>query len=247
MARISQVFLMVSAFFCQAAYAFHPLISEDTGFLGKGVRQVEAGFEHIVLKEGTDVYGNALGMELSYGLTDNADLLLTAPWRGWSSGGLSGSGIGSLALETKFRIARKAGWVFALKPGFFLPAGDDEKGPGAGKRGIWLYGLAGKTAGPVQYYLNTGCLLNVNSSGEEKNIFKASAAAAIKAAPRTLVSADLTIETNSDPSAASHPLSSVFGFIWSPSASLDLDAGVKLGLNNAAAGLGLLAGATFRF
>lgn len=241
------VFLMVSAFFCRAAYAFHPLISEDTGFLGKGGRQVEAGFEHAASKEGADLYGNALGIKLSYGLTDKADLLLGAPWHGWTSGGRSESGIGDFTLETKFRIARKAGWVFALKPGFSLPTGDDGKGLGAGKRGVWLYGVAGKTAGPAQYYLNAGCLLNRNSSGEEEGIFKASAAAAVKVAPKTLASADLAIETNSDPAAALHPLSAVFGFIWSPSTSLDLDAGVKLGLNDAADDLGLLAGATFRF
>jgi len=233
--------------FCGNARALHPLISEDTGFLGKGVRQVETGFEYSAASGGADVYSRSLAAEFSYGLNGKADILLSAPWQGWTSAGMSESGPGDLALEAKFQVAEKAGWVLALKPGLSLPVGDEEKGLGSGRSGFWSYAIAGRASGPWQFYLNAGFLLNKNSGGEEEHIVKASAAAALEIAPGTLVSADLTTETSADPASLKHPAAAIFGLIWSPSENLDLDAGAKFGLNDEADDLGLLAGATFRF
>lgn len=228
------------------ASAFHPLISEDTGFLGKDVRQAELGFEHAVSKEGPDVYSNTGSAELSYGLFDKVDILLSAPWQGWNSHGVSESGLGDVALETKFPVGDKAGWTLALKPGFSLPAGDEAKSLGAGKGGVWLYGIAGRVAGPWHLYLNAGYLLNRNSVDEEENIFKASAAAALEVAPGLMVSGDLAAETNPDKDSSTPPASGVLGLIWSPYPTLDLDAGLKLGLTEPADDVGLLLGITLR-
>ena len=82
---------------CGEARAMHPLISEDAGFLGKGGRQVETGFEYSVSKEGADIYPNSPAAEISCGLSDKTDLLLTVPWRGWSSSGEAERGLGDLA------------------------------------------------------------------------------------------------------------------------------------------------------
>lgn len=232
---------------CTAARAMHPLISEDTGFLGKGGRQAEAGFEYSQTAEGGDAYSRALAVEVSYGLTDKADLLFTVPWNAWTAGGVSESGVGDLALEVKFAVAEKAGWTFALKPGVSFAAGDEEKGLGSGRSALWTHAIAGRAAGPWQFYLNAGYFLNRNSGGEEEDILKGSAAAIVEVAPKVLASADLSTETSADPASLKHPLTSIFGLVWSPSESLDLDAGVKLGLNDAADDLGLLAGLTFRF
>ena len=234
------------AFSPAAASAFHPLISEDIGFLGRDVRQVELGLDHSVEREGPDTYSTAGTAELSYGLFDRVDLLLSAPWQGWNSHGLAESGVGDVSLEAKFGAGRAGGWDLALKPGFSLPAGDEGRSLGAGKGGVWLYGVAGRTDGPRQYYLNAGFLLNRNSVGEEEHILKASAAAALEVLPKVLVSAELAAETNADASSVSHPVSSVFGLIWSPYPALDLDAGVSLGLTRPAADLGLLLGLTLR-
>ncbi len=208
---------------------------------------MEAGLEHAVSNEGPDVYSNIAAAEFSYGAAEKMDLLLTVPWQAWSSAGISESGVGDLGLDVKFQLAERAGWIFALKPGLTIASGDEEKGLGSGKSAYGVYLVAGRTAGSWQYYLNAGYLLNKNKGGEKEDILKASAAAAYEVLPRTLLTADLAAETNADASAASHPLSSVFGVVWSPAETLDLDAGVRVGLNDAADDLGLLAGATFRF
>ncbi|MCM2267585.1 MAG: transporter [Elusimicrobiales bacterium] len=226
--------------------AFHPLIGEDTGFLGKDVRQLEAGLEYSAAKEGPDTYATGAAAELSYGLFEDFDVLITVPWQGWRSHGISESGLGDVLLEVKFPVDRRAGWTFALKPGFSLPAGDEAKSLGAGKGGAWLYGIAGRAAGPWQYYLNAGYMLNRNSFDEEENILKASASAAYEFLPKVLATGELAAETNPDKEAASHPVYSVLGLVWSPYPTLDLDLGVRLGLTRPADDLGLLAGFTLR-
>lgn len=243
--RIFAVLLIVSAF-TGAACAFHPLISEDTAFLGRDVRQAELGFEHAVSKEGVDVYSNEASAAFSYGLLERVDVILSAPWQGWNSHGVSESGIGDVSLETKFPVGEKAGWTLALKPGFSMPAGNERKSLGAGKGGVWVYGVAGKTAGSWQYYLNAGYMLNRNSVDEEENILNVSAAAAYELVPELLATCDLALETNADKDSSTPPVSSVFGIIWSPYPSLDLDAGVRLGLTEPADDLGLLLGLTLR-
>lgn len=232
---------------CSTASAFHPLISEDTVFLGRDVIQAEVGFDHSERTNGPDVFANTVSAEFSYGLWDKLDIMISAPWQGWNSGGFSESGLGDVSMAVKFWVAARGGWNLALKPGFSLPAGNDAKGLGAGEGQVWVYGIAGRTDGPRRYYLNAGYKLNSNSGAEERHLFSGSAAVAFEALPRTMITAELSAATNTDKNSVSHPVSSVFGLIWSPNPSLDLDAGVRLGLNDSADDLGLLVGATLRF
>ncbi|HOI41764.1 MAG TPA: transporter [Elusimicrobiales bacterium] len=229
------------------ASAFHPMSTEDTGFLGRDVIQAEIGFDHTEDTDAADYFSNTLSATFSYGLWDKLDILLSAPWQGWDSGGLSGSGLGDVSLEAKFWVVESRGWDLALKPGFSLPAGDDAKGLGAGEGQVWVYGIAGRAEGPRQYYINAGYKYNKNSFNEEKNIFSASALGALEILPKILLAAELAVETNTDKDAASHPVSSLLGLVWSPAPTLDLDAGVRYGLNDAADDLGFILGATLRF
>ncbi|MDT8285663.1 MAG: transporter [Elusimicrobiales bacterium] len=241
--------LSAGALFCCAAplSAFHPMTTEDTVFIGRDVKQAEIGFDHTEDTDAADYFSNTLSATFSYGLWDKLEILISAPWQGWNSAGLSESGLGDVALETKFWVAERRGWDLALKPGFSLPAGNDAAGLGAGKGQVWLYCIAGRAEGPRQYYLNAGYRYNRNSVNEETDIFSASAMGAVELLPKTLLAAELAVETNTDKSAASPPVSSLLGLVWSPNPSLDLDAGVRYGLNDAAEELSLILGATVRF
>jgi len=241
------IFFSSVLFTCGGAQAFHPMSTEDTGFLGRDVIQAEVGFDHTEDTDAADYFSNTLSATFSYGLWDKLDLLLSAPWQGWDSGGLSESGLGDVSMEAKFWVAERRGWDLALKPGFSLPAGDDAKGLGAGEGQVWLYGIAGRTDSPRQYYVNAGYKYNRNSSNEEKNIFSASALGALEILPETLLAAELAVETNADKSAASHPVNSLLGLVWSPNPALDLDAGVRYGLNDSGVQVELIVGSTIRF
>lgn len=228
-----------------AALAFHPLMTEDTGFLGGGTRQLETGLEYS--DPGGGGYSRSLAGVFSYGVRGGLDIIVGVPWQELSGGGSAAAGPSDLSLEAKLRVTERAGWTFVLKPGFSLATGDEEKGLGAGKSGFWAYGVAGRTAGPWQFYLNAGYFHNGNNGGEKEAILKGSAAAVRELGGGFLLSADLGVETSAEQGSASHPLHTVLGLVWSPSSFLDLDAGVKLGLNGGADRAGFLAGATLRF
>lgn len=228
------------------AAAFHPLITEDVCFLGSDGRQIELGLDHAVEKSGPDRYATAASAELSYGLFDRFDVLVTVPWQGWSSQGLSKSGLGDVLVEAKFPAVRKAAWDFAVKTGFSLPAGDEADSLGAGKGGVWAYGIAGRTDGPRQYYFNAGYMFRNNSLDEQKHILKASAAGALEVLPKTIVSAELSLETAADNDSLSHPAYSLLGLTWTPYPTLDPSAGLRAGLTRAAADISFLGGLTLK-
>lgn len=245
--KISFAAAVLAVFYLSApAAAFTHLTGEDTRFLGRDGKQMEGWLDYSADKEGPDRYFTGASAKITYGLWDKLDLMVTVPWHGWNSHGISESGLGDALLEAKFQVADRSGWNLALKPGFSLPAGDEAKSLGAGKGGAWIYGIAGKTMGSWQLYLNAGFILNRNSLGEEKNILKASAAALLKAHPKLLAAAGVDASTNKDKSSTSNPVTSVFGLVWSPYPTLDLDAGLRLGLTRAAISEGLTAGLALR-
>ncbi|MDD5209361.1 MAG: transporter [Elusimicrobiales bacterium] len=233
-------------YFSAPAAAFTHLAGEDTRFLGRDEKQMEGWVDYSVSREGPDRYNTSASAKLTYGLWENLDLMVTVPWHGWNSHGISESGLGDALLEAKFQVAKKQDWALALKPGFSLPAGDEAKSLGAGKGGVWIYGIAGKSLGPWQLYLNAGFVLNRNSLDEKINILKASVAALLKVHPKLLAAAGVDASTNKDKSSSSNPITSVFGLVWSPYPTLDLDAGLRLGLTRAAISEGLVAGLTLR-
>lgn len=241
LAAVAALFLLSAP-----AGAFTHLAGEDTIFLGKYGKQLEGWVDHSVSKEGPDRYSTGASAKLGYGFWDGLDLAVTVPWHGWNSRGIAESGLGDALIEAKFKAQERAGWTLALRPGFSLPAGDEAKSLGAGKGGVWLDGIAGRTAGAWQFYLNAGYLHNRNSIDEEKNILRASAAALLRIHPKVLATAELAAATAKDKASSSNPATSVFGLAWSPYPTLDLDAGLKLGLTRAAENFGLAAGATLR-
>lgn len=241
-------FAAAAAFFFLSApaAAFTHLAGEDTIFLGKYGKQMEGWVDYSVSKEGPDRYSTGASAKLGYGFLDGLDLAVTVPWHGWNSRGIAESGLGDALIEAKFKAKEKAGWTLALRPGFSLPAGDEAKSLGAGKGGVWLDGIAGKAAGAWQFYLNAGYLHNRNSIDEEKNILRASAAALLRVHARVLATAEIAAATAKDKASPSSPVTSVFGLAWSPYPTLDLDAGLKLGLTRAAENFGLAVGASLR-
>lgn len=254
------------------AFAAHPLITDDTGTQGKGKFQVEVNSEFNNEKErqynsDEDKWetkketGSELATVLSYGITDNVDVVLGFPyqWKKTRIDGVvttdtteQGDGISDMSLEVKWRFYEKAGLGFALKPGITFPTGDENKGLGNGKVSYGLMFITTKEIKPWAFHLNLGYhhneyKLQADKDANRKDIWHTSLAAEVEVMKDLKVVGNIGMKRNPDKTSNTHPAFILGGLIYSISENVAVDAGVKAGLNKPETDLTLLAGITFRF
>jgi len=234
------------------AFAAIPLITDDTGTQGKGNFQLELFGEYghdreeIVTTKTSDI-----SLTLTYGIIDTVDIVLGIPYQAWSSEDSGskeeGDGIGDLSLEAKWRVYEKEGLSLALKPGFTIPTGNEEKGLGAGRPTYHLLVLATKQMKPWQFDMNIGYLYNENTAGERKNIWSASVDAQVEVVEHLKVALDVGVATNPDSSSNTPPAYILGGLIWSARENLDIGLGIKGGLTKPETDISVRGGITWRF
>lgn len=239
---------------CQAA---HPLITDDTGTQGKGKFQVEVNSEFGWDEETTDDVrtkekGGEVSTIFSYGVAERADLVIGVPYR-WNKVKEDGEttsdedGLSDISLELKWRLWETEGLSFALKPGLTVPTGEEEKGLGTGRVTASLFFITTAETGPWAFQLNVGYLRNENRVDEEKNLWHASLAVEVEMVKDLKLVGNIGAERNTDSESNEDPAFILGGLIYSVTENLDIDFGVKGGLNLAETDLALLAGMAFRF
>jgi len=239
------------------AFAAHPLITDDTGTQGKGKFQLEVNSEFNYDKEAkegitTEATGGAVATALSYGITDNIDVVLGIPYQ-WFKVKEDGevtskeNGISDMSLELKWRFFEKDGLSLALKPGITLPTGDDKKGLGTGRATYGLYFITTKEIEPWAFHLNLGYVRNENKADERKDIWYASLAGEVEVVKNLKVVANIGVKRNPDDASNTHPAFILGGLIYSLSENFDIDFGIKGGLNKPETDYSILAGIAWRF
>ena len=258
--------LLASAFMLCATplFANMPLQTDDTGTQRTGHSQIEAGFQSASNEEDDGGVSHkstngALLTTLSYGLTDNIDLVAVLPleWYTEKADGVKvtdESGLGDLALQIKWRFYNNAdaGFSLALKPGLTLPTGDDNKGFGNGKVSGGVTLIATHKAKLTSMHFNLGYIRNeyrleALSNISNKDIWRASIAAELNVNDKLRAVGDLGIATSTYKASDTNPAYILAGFIYGVSDNADLDIGIRGGLNDAETDTTLLAGVTMRF
>jgi hypothetical protein len=227
-----------------------PLVTEDAGTQGKGHSQIELGVE-------TDRHmdtNSTVSTTLSYGFSNNIDLIACMPWQWQKSGSNDENGAGDVALQIKWRFYDNSdtGFSLALKPCVTLPNGDENKGFGTGKVSGGATLVATHKAKLATMHFNLGYnhneyRLDAVSTASRTNIWRASMAAELNATDKLRAVGDIGIQTNQDKSVSTHPAFILCGLIYGVSDNADLDIGIKDSLNDAETGTTLLAGVTMRF
>jgi hypothetical protein len=240
-----------------AAFAARPLITDDAGTLGKGVFQVELGFEmsdHRTDDDGvlTREDASSATTTLSYGILDNLDVLLGMPYektkiREDGETVHNEDGIADLTLEAKWRFFEKDGFALAFKPGVSFPTGDDNKGFGTGRMTYGALFIAAKDIGPVSFHLNAGYKRNENKTNERKDMWGGDLAGVVTVAKPLKLLANVGMKTNTDRTVATDPAFLLGGLVYSITDKIDLDLGYKRGLNKAEADNAYIAGLTMKF
>jgi len=245
-----------------AAYAAHPLITDDAGTQGKGKLQLEVNSEFGYDKNSSDGIttketGGEIGTILSYGILDSMDIVLSLPyqWTKTKEGGDVTSdedGIGDMSLELKWRFFNKDGLSLALKPGITLPTGNEKKGLGNGKTSYGFDLITTKEIKPWVFHLNLGYHYNEYKLQADKDenrngIWHMSLAGEVEVVKDLKAVANIGIERNPDKTSNTHPAFILGGLIYSISESIAIDAGVKGGLNKPETDVTFLAGIAWRF
>jgi hypothetical protein len=248
-------FLMIAT----GAYAAHPLITDDTGTQGKGKGQFEFIGEYGYDKE-DGVTTKSLEAPtipfLSYGITNVMDIVLGLPYQRVETeeGGASSTvrGISDASIELKWRFYEKDGLSFAVKPGLSLPTGDENKGLGNGKMSYSAYFITTKEAEPWAFHFNVGYVRNeyklqTDEDASRKDIWHVSLASQVEVVKDLNLVANIGMERNPDKTSNTNPAFILGGFIYSVADNLDLDFGIKGGLNKPETDISYLAGITWRF
>jgi len=251
--RVRSVFMV---FFltvvADSAFAAIPLITDDTGTQGKGNFQFELFGQYGQDSEASvTIKTSDLSATLTYGIIDTADIILGIPYEAWRSNDsesvIKGSGIGDLSLEAKWRFYEKEGLSFALKPGFTIPTGDEEKGLGAGRPTYHLLFVATEQMKPWEFDMNVGYLYNENSVSERKDIWSASLDGQLEVLKNLKLVLDAGVATNPDSSSNTPPVFILGGLIWSLRENLDIGLAVKGGLTKPETDIAVRGGITWRF
>jgi len=236
-----------------AARAAHPLITDDAGTMGTGNTLVEFNAQYDRNNyEGIKERSHELEAALTYGVSENVDLVVSAPYISWSSrsdadGKDSGNGIGDTSLDVKWRFYGKDDLSLALKPGLSLPTGNDDKGLGAGRTTWQFFFIGTREVEPWAFHLNLGYIRNNNTADERENLWHASLAGEVALGEKLRLVANIGAERSPDKEASTHPAFLLGGLIYSLTDFCDLDFGVKAGLNHGEPDYSLLAGVALSF
>ncbi|MDD5760221.1 MAG: transporter [Desulfobulbaceae bacterium] len=235
-----------------AAFAAHPLITDDAGTMGTGKAQLEMNGEYGHEKEDGVTTKTTQGDAcLSYGLSDQVDLVIDLPYlysrEKTEEGTTSEDGFADTAIEVKWRFYEHENLSLAVKPGLTLPTGDDEKGLGSGKATYSLFFIGSQEMDPWAFHLNLGYIRNENTLDEEKDIWHASIASSFALTDALTAVANLGVESNTDKAAGTDPAFVLAGLVYALSEEFDLDCGIKYGLNDPETDYTVLAGVTWKF
>lgn len=243
--RVSVLALALTFLLGGNAYAVHPLISDDAGTVGAGKFELELNVEYSN-DDGDST--TQLAATLSAGIRENIDLVIGTPYHflktkndgSWTTE----DGLSDFLIEMKWRFYEKNGLSFAIKPGIILPIGDEDKGLGDGKAAYSLYLVTTKEMEPFSIHFNLGYIKNRK---ELRDIWHYSLAGQYQVTKPLIVVANIGGETNPDRESSVHPLFLLGGIVYSITENLDVDFGIKTGLNKAEADYALLAGVIVRF
>jgi len=260
--QLTLMSVLLSSMAGGTAFGSHPLITDDAGTQGKGKFQLEMNGESARDKEILDGVetredGRELAVALAAGATDTVDLVVGLPWirsrkKGNGATVSDESGAGDASLELKWRFFERGGFSLAMKPGLTLPTGNEARRLGNGRPsyGLTLIATQKWERSFLHFnleYARNAFELEADRESNRRGIWSGSIAVGAEVMKELTMVANVGAETNGDKVSDTWPAFLLGGFIYSVTENLDVDLGIKKGLNRPETDLAVLAGAAWRF
>lgn len=239
-------------------WAAHPLVSDDTGTVGISVTEMEMTVDAARSEGGGLLLSRSrtrvptastvsdttlLSATITHGIAEHLDVSFSLPHEQTEVEEKKVRGINDGALELKWRVLSVQKFSLAIKPQLFLATGNERRDLGNGKTSFGLMGIAAHETRYFTVMGNLGYTRNRNTVGAREDLWSVSTGVLWKPLPRWQFAADFGVYRNPDLEENRHPLFVILGVIFSPSDKLDLDFGIRNGLNpsevNRGAGVGL--------
>jgi hypothetical protein len=247
-------------------WAAHPFITDDAGTQGAGNWQLELMGQrdrHDAAAGGVRQSSRStlFNPALTYGLRDDLDIavgLNRERFRVTENGApaAEAGGWADSTLELKWRFHDADGLSFAVKPGIWLPTGDESRGLGLGRTSWGINFIADYDVKPWAWFVNLAYSHPRYASAQDAaasrdHLWRVSAGTTYALRDNVGLAGELGVRTNearNDPFfPGRHARYAMLGLIYSPADKIDLDIGLRKALNRAEADTVFLVGATFRW
>jgi hypothetical protein len=219
------------------AWACRPLTIDDCPPTAKGKVGVDTGFSSFKMPN-YDSNVSAV-TSLKYGILDNMDIGLDLPYLNYTQAGAQNvAGLGDAAVKAKISVIPAedhfAGLSFTA--GAKLSNGDANKGLGTGATDYAVNSILSKELDKFALHFNLGYTVTGQPAGQTlRDVFNygcAFEAAAVMAGANLL--GEIYGSTNPDPASDLNPLTATLGANKEVMPGLTADAGLSVGLNDAA-------------
>ncbi len=245
----SNLFLLIlSGTFSSYAYAAHPLVTDDPGTQDQGNHQIEFNTDNT---RHNQLSGQTGAITYSYGLDKNIDVFFNVPLLFSTP-----SGVADMSVGAKWRFYENGPFSAAAKPELVLPTGNADKGMGNGRASPAMLLIGAYQHDAWLFLGNVGAIFNrygVQADQDDNYawIWRTSVAAVYAVNEQWRLLADTGLMRNTNRTISTAPAYFLVGTIYSPRKQLDLDAGMKWGLNcrlcDAQTGRQFGVGLTWRF
>jgi len=227
-----------------AAYAGHPMLSEDTGTQGRGNTELELGYawSH---QDRTAIF--LFQPQVSYGTSSTLDLIVQPSWTSVDQPGAARDrGLGDTNLDFKWRFYGAAPWSLGVRAGLEIPTAHGD--PGLPHDKVSPHALLVLTGDftPLTLDANLGYARVPDYPGARPNLYHFSAAVTYAASERLFFVLDAAVDSNADSGRATPPAVALAGLIYTARPGLDLDVGYRGRLNSVAPQRQWLLGITYR-
>ena len=227
-----------------AAFAAHPLQTEDTGTQGAGNVEIENGFSRARF-DGTTL--TTYQPQVSAGISTTFDAIVQPSLVQLRAPGQSDSGWGDTNLDAKWRFWGSDPWSFGVRAGLLVPTSQHGLGLPHGRVSEHALLVATWDSAPTTVHANLGFTHLPSAPDMRTNVAHVSAALMQAIDERLIFTVDGEFDQDPDPHRHAWPGSALAGVIWTARPGLDLDVGWQRSVDARPVNRQWMAGLTYRF